>query len=196
MAIPRPVLMVILMLALLGAPLAADSQPPGKAARVGVIWATGVFPQFQEAFRSGLQQAGYVEGQNVSIESRSAGGDAERFPELAAELVRLNVEVIVANGLSAARAVRQTSPTIPLVFVAVADPVGSGLVASLARPGGNSTGLAFLTPEANEKRLELLHPRSASSLTLLLLRSTTLPTQSDLRSSNCTAMRIQHSLKK
>ncbi len=141
---------------LLAAPLGAAAQSAGKAARVGVIQAAGVFPQFQEAFRSGLRQAGYVEGQNVSVEARSAGGDTERFPELAAELVQLKVDVIVANGVAAAIAVRRVNPTIPIVFVGVADPVGSGLVSSLAHPGGNSTGLAFLTPEANEKRLELL----------------------------------------
>jgi putative ABC transport system substrate-binding protein len=146
------------LLALGAAPLAVEAQQAGKAARIGMIRTTGAtdFPQFAEAFRSGLRQAGYVEGQNVSVEYRWAEGDAERLPVLAADLVRLNVDVIVASGTDAALAVRRASPTIPLVFLAVADPVGSGLIATLARPGGNSTGLAFLTPEVNEKRLELL----------------------------------------
>jgi putative ABC transport system substrate-binding protein len=145
------------LLALGAAPLAAEAQQAGKA-RVGVIRTTGPtdFPQFAEAFRSGLRQAGYVEGQNVSVEYRWAEGDAERLPLLAADLVRLGVDVIVASGTDAALAVRRASPTIPLVFLAVGDPVGSGLIASFGRPGGHSTGLAFLTPEVNGKRLELL----------------------------------------
>lgn len=146
------------LLALGMAPFATEAQQGGKVARIGVIRTTGPtdFPQFAEAFRSGLRQAGYVEGQNVSVQYRWADGDDARIPGLAADLVALNVDVIVASGTAAALAVRRASPTIPLVFLGVGDPVGSGLVATLARPGGNSTGLAFLTPELNGKRLELL----------------------------------------
>ena len=150
--------------ALASAPLAV-AQPVGKSGRVGVIRTTGPtdFPQFAEAFRDGLRDAGYVEGQNVSVEYRWAEGEAERLPTLAADLVRLDVDVIVASGTDAALAVRRASATIPLVFLAVADPVGSGLIATLAHPGGNSTGLAFLTPDINDKRLELL--KQATPLT-------------------------------
>ncbi len=148
----------ILGFTLLTLPLAAAAQQTAKVPRIGVLRATAAtdFPQIREAFRSGLREAGYIEGQNVLVEWRFAGGDAEQFPQLAAELVRLNVDVIVTSGAGATLAVRQVSRTVPVVFVAVADPVGSGLVASLARPGGNATGLGFLTPEVNEKRLEFL----------------------------------------
>jgi len=162
------------LLALGAAPLAAEAQQAGKVARVGVIRTTGPtdFPQFAEAFRSGLREAGYVEGQNVAVEYRWAEGQDERIPALAADLVRLNMDVIVASGTDAALAVRRVSPTIPLVFLAVGDPVGSGLVATLARPGGNSTGLAFLTPELNGKRLEQLKQASpASERVAVLLNS-------------------------
>ena len=120
------------LLALGVAPLAAEAQQAGKVARVGVIRTTGPtdFPQFAEAFRSGLRQAGYVEDQNVSVEYRWADGQDERIPALAVDLVGLNADVIVASGTDAALAVRRASPTIPLVFLAVGDPVGSGLVAS------------------------------------------------------------------
>jgi putative ABC transport system substrate-binding protein len=144
--------------ALLAAPLGVNAQSTSKVARVGVIRTTGPtdFPQFAEAFRNGLRQAGYVETQNVLVEYRWAEGNDARIPTLAADLVGLNVDVIVASGTDAALAVRRASPTIPLVFLGVGDPVASGLVATLARPGGNSTGLAFLTPELNGKRLEQL----------------------------------------
>lgn len=142
------------LLALGAVPRAAEAQT-GRMARVGVIRTTGAtdFPQFAEAFRSGLRGAGYIEGRNVSVEYRWAEGDAQRLPLLADDLVRLDVDVIVASGTDAALAVRRASSTIPLVFLAAGDPVGSGLVATLARPGGNSTGPAFLTPEVNDKRL-------------------------------------------
>ena len=159
------------LLALGAAPLTTEAQQAEKAPRVGVIRTTGPtdFPQFAEAFRSGLRQTGYVEGQNVSVEYRWAEGDAERLSVLAADLVRLNVDVIVASGTDAALAVRRASPTIPLVFLAVADPVGSGLIATLARPGGNSTGLSFLTPEVNGKRLELLKQATPASQRVAVL---------------------------
>jgi putative tryptophan/tyrosine transport system substrate-binding protein len=159
------------LLALSAAPLVAEAQQARKAARVGVIRTTGPtdFPQFAEAFRSGLRQAGYVEGQNVSVEYRWAEGDDERIPMLAADLVQLNVDAIVASGTEAALAARRASPTIPLVFLAVGDPVGSGLVATLAHPGGNTTGLAFLTPELNGKRLEQLRQASPASQRVAVL---------------------------
>ncbi len=146
-------------LALLAAPPASDAQQPAKIPRIGYLGGTtpSAFPHFLERFRQGLRELGFVEGQNVTIEYRWAEGKADRLPALAAELARLKVDVILAAGGSpGALAAKQATTTIPVVFVGVADAVGLGLVASLARPGGNLTGLAFLTPEVNEKRLELL----------------------------------------
>jgi putative tryptophan/tyrosine transport system substrate-binding protein len=117
-----------------------------------------------EAFRQGLRELGYVEGQNLIIESRYAEGSEERLPDLAAELVRLKVEVIVAGGSSTIRAAQHATRTIPIVMAGSYDPVGRGLVASLARPGGNTTGVSTLGAELPGKRLELLKetvPQSA-----------------------------------
>jgi putative tryptophan/tyrosine transport system substrate-binding protein len=142
---------------LLAAPLAA-AQSPVKAARIGVL-ANGTAPteaHRHEAFRQGLNELGYVEGRNIVIEYRYAEGKSERFPALAAELVRLNVDVILTSGDRGIRAAKQASQTIPIVVAIVADLVGPGYVASLARPGGNITGLTTLSPELSAKRLELL----------------------------------------
>ncbi len=110
----------------------------------------------QEAFRQGLRDLGYVEGRDIVIEFRSAEGKLERFPALAAELVALKVDVIVAANTSAALAAKQATTTVPIVFAGPTDPVTSGLVTSLARPGGNVTGLSNLVPELVGKWLELL----------------------------------------
>src|SRR5262249_23290869 len=104
----------------------------------------------------GLRDLGYVEGRNLVIEDRNAGGKPDRLPALAAELVALKVEVLVASGTPAARAAKQATQTVPIVFTAIASPITSGLVTSLARPGGNVTGLAVLAPELVGKQLELL----------------------------------------
>ena len=110
-----------------------------------------------EAFRQGLRKLGYVEGQNINLECRSAAGNADRLPELAVELVSLKVDVIIAGGGElVARAARQATQAIPIVMTNAADPVETGLVASLARPGGNITGLVTFSPELSGKRLELL----------------------------------------
>jgi ABC-type uncharacterized transport system substrate-binding protein len=109
-----------------------------------------------EAFRQGLRELGYIEGKNIIIEWRSAEGKPERRSELAAELVRLKVDVIVSAGPSVTRGVKEATSTIPIVMLQDTDPVGSGFVASLARPGGNITGLAALSPEMSGKQLELL----------------------------------------
>ncbi len=110
----------------------------------------------QEAFRQGLRELGYVEGKNIVIEWRSAEGKIDRLPALAAELVRLKVDVIVTGGPTATRAVKQATTTIPIVMTQDSDPVGNGFVASLARPGGNITGLSNLAQEISGKRLEIL----------------------------------------
>jgi putative ABC transport system substrate-binding protein len=141
-------------------PLAAEAQPADKIARIGYLAANLVAnPRNREAFRQGLHDLGYVEGRNVVIEYRDAAGNLERFPALAAELVTLKVDVIFAAGATpAALAAKHATRILPIVFVAVSDPVGSGLVTSLARPGGNATGLSILslTPDLVGKCLELL----------------------------------------
>jgi putative ABC transport system substrate-binding protein len=142
---------------LLAAPLAAEAQQAAKVARIGYLagnLAGG--PHVTEAFRQGLRDLGYVEGRNVVIEYRDAEGKFERLPALAAELVALKVDVIVAANNLAALAAKHATRTLPIVFAAVGDPVGSGLVTSLARPGGNVTGLSMLAQELVGKRLELL----------------------------------------
>ncbi len=114
------------------------------------------FPRFLQAFRQGLRELGYVEGQNIAIEFRWAEGKYDRLPGLAAELVRLKVNVIVASGPPAIQAAKQATETIPIVMAAIADAVAAGFVASLARPGGNITGLSLMLPELVGKQLELL----------------------------------------
>jgi putative ABC transport system substrate-binding protein len=154
----RRTLLFGLALASLAAPLATEAQQAAKIARIGYLAANlAASPQLLEAFLQGLRDLGYVEGRNVVIEYRSAEGKLERLPALAAELVALKVDVIVAGGgAPAALAAKQATRTIPICFIAVGDPVTSGLVTSLARPGGNVTGLASLTPELVGKRLEQL----------------------------------------
>ena len=145
---------------LLAAPLTVEAQQPGKLPRIGYL-VTGSLdsPETRvthDAFRQGLRDHGYMEGQNILIEYRAADGKIERFQDLATELVRLKVDLIVAATTVAARAAQQATTTIPIVVPIMGDPVGDGLVASLARPGGNITGLTFLGPELVPKRLELL----------------------------------------
>ena len=139
---------------ILAAPLAAESQQAGKVARIGYL-APSPEP-LHEAFRQGLRDLGYVEGRNIVIEYRDAGGKVERLPALAAELVALNVDIIVAPNTPAALAAKQATRTLPIVFAFTADPVTSGLVTSLARPGENVTGLSLFGPELTGKCLELL----------------------------------------
>jgi putative ABC transport system substrate-binding protein len=149
----------VLALALLAPPLAAEGQPAGKVRRLGYLSAGSPpgNPRLIEAFRQGLRDLGWAEGQNVAIEYRFAEGRFDRLPGLAAELVRLTVDVIVASPLPAALAAKSATGTIPVVFMGVADPVGQGLVASLAVPGGNVTGLSFsVGPDIFGKDLELL----------------------------------------
>jgi ABC-type uncharacterized transport system substrate-binding protein len=139
------------------APLAAEAQQAAKVARIGYL-ATNLAgnPQGRDAFRQGLRDLGYVEGRNVVIEYRDAEGKIERLPALAVELVALKVDVIVTASTVAALAAKQATRTLPVVFAVAADPVTEGLVTSLARPGGNVTGLSNLAPELVGKRLELL----------------------------------------
>ena len=133
----------------------AESQQPTKIPRVGYLG--GNSPNARsETFRQGLRELGYVEGKNIVIEWRHHEGKLDRLPALAAELVRRKVDIIITVGAPAARAAKEATVTIPIVMMRVGDPVGSGFVASLARPGGNITGLSGLAPELSGKRLELL----------------------------------------
>ena len=138
-------------------PLAAEAQQAAKAARIGYLASDrAAGAHLIEAFRQGLRDLGYVEGHNVVIEYRDAEGKYERLPALAAELVALKVDVIVAGGTPQALAAKQATRTIPIVLTGAGDPVTSGLVTSLARPGGNVTGLSVLRPDLVGKCLELL----------------------------------------
>jgi putative ABC transport system substrate-binding protein len=143
--------------ALLAAPFAAGAQQRGKVARIGFLSLDlAGNPRGTESFRQGLRDLGYVDGRNVVIEYRDAEGKRERLPALAAELVALKVDVIVAPTTPAAVAAKQATTTIPIVFAVASDPVASTLVTSLARPGGNVTGLSILSTDLVGKWLELL----------------------------------------
>jgi putative ABC transport system substrate-binding protein len=152
------VLSITLALALFGAPLASDAQPAGKVPRVGVLIAVSAptTALFSEVLPQGLAELGYVEGESIALEYRSAEGQDERLPALAAELVGFPVDVLVTWGTPAALAAKHATSTIPVVFTAVADPVLSGLVTNLARPGGNLTGVTHIPSELDTKRLQLL----------------------------------------
>jgi putative ABC transport system substrate-binding protein len=143
---------------LLALPFPARAQQPTKIPRIGFLGANfpTTNPARREAFRQGLRELGYVEGKNISIEYRFAEGKPDRLPELAADLVRLKVDIIVTAGPASIRPAKEATATIPIVMAFDDDPVGNGFVASLARPGGNITGLSTLAPEIGGKRLELL----------------------------------------
>jgi putative ABC transport system substrate-binding protein len=142
-------------LALLVAPRAVDAQPPAKVPRIGILRSGSAPDPFVEAFRQGLRELGYTEGRNIHIEYGWAEGLDERLPGLAADLVRLGVDVIVAGGTQALT-VKHHTTTIPIVMAVAVDPIGAGLITSIARPGGNVTGLAYLSEELPGKWMELL----------------------------------------
>ena len=144
------------MLSALG--VRVEAQQPAKIPRIGYLDAVSLSVNAArvEAFRQGLRKLGYVEGKNIFIEWRSADGKLDRLPALAAELVHLKVDIIVTGGRSATRAAKEATPTIPIVMTQDSDPVANGFVASLARPGGNITGLSTLAPELSGKQLELM----------------------------------------
>jgi putative ABC transport system substrate-binding protein len=149
---------VVLALALLAAPLAIEAQQAGKVPRIGFLapGSAKTDASFAQAFSEGLREHGWVDGQNVAIEYRWAEGKLDRLPQLAAELVRLPMDVIFATHTPAVVAVKATGTKIPVVFAAVSEPIEIGAVASLARPGGNFTGLTTINRELMPKRLELL----------------------------------------
>jgi putative ABC transport system substrate-binding protein len=147
---------VTLILSLLAVPLATTAQPSGKVYRIGFLSTNPPPARVWEALLDGLRERGYSEGQNLIFERRFSEGNAERFPAFAAEMVRLQVDCIIVMTTPAALAAKHATQTIPIVIPTAIDPVGAGLVASLARPGGNLTGLSTLSPELSGKRLELL----------------------------------------
>ena len=151
-------IIILLTMALLAAPLAAEAQAPAKVPRIGFLTARSPtdLPHHLEAFRQGLRELGYVEGQTIAIEYRFGEGRPERLPGLAAELVGLKVDLIVTGAPPAPEAAKQATSTIPIVVAVTGDLVAEGLVASIARPGGNITGLAAMSPELVGKQLELL----------------------------------------
>jgi len=148
----------LLGLLLLIQPFMAEPQQSGKVPRIGIMWpfSPAIAAPFADEFRQTLGGLGYVEGRNIAIEERWAAGTFDRFAPIAAELVRLNVDVLVAASTPATQAAQRATRTIPIVMIFVSDPVESGLVANLARPGGNTTGLSFMHPDLSRKRLELL----------------------------------------
>jgi putative ABC transport system substrate-binding protein len=150
-------LVIVLGAGALAAPLTSFAQERGKLWRIGILWdSPAAFPGVIEAFRQGLRDLGYVEGRTITIEYRWTEGKPQRMRELAEELVRRRVDVIVAPTSIYTAAAKRATATIPIIFLVHADPIGSGDVASLARPGGNLTGLTTMMTETNVKLLELL----------------------------------------
>jgi putative ABC transport system substrate-binding protein len=149
---------ITLLVSLLVASLAAEAQPPGKVYRIGYLLTDPLLVPSRDwdALLDGLREREYSEGRNLVFERRFSQGQAERFPELAAELVRLRVDLILVTTTPAALAAKNATQTIPIVIPTAIDPVGAGLVASRAQPGSNVTGLSILSPELSGKRLELL----------------------------------------
>jgi putative tryptophan/tyrosine transport system substrate-binding protein len=188
-AAPPSILVVVILLAVA---VIGEAQQPKKVPRIGMLFPASPSPAgpFIDAFRQGLHDLGYVEGKQITIEYRFAEGKEDLLPDLAADLVRLNVDIIVVGGGSATLAAKKATRTIPIVMGAAGDPVGTGIVASLARPGGNITGSTLISPDLSRKSLELLketipglnrvalltHPSGAS--TALMLKETETAAQS------------------
>ena len=172
----RRTFMALVLGGLLAAPLSAEAQA-GKVYRVGYMGATTPLPHIWESFLTELRARGWIEGRNIIFERRFSEGKHERLPDLAAELVRLNVDVIVTSTTLPTLSAKNATTTIPIVMAAVGDPVGAGLVGSLARPGGNITGLSLLNPATGGKRVELLKGilPGATRLGVLGLRDPTNP---------------------
>ena len=174
---------------LLAVPLAAEGQQTRKVPRIGVLG--GQSPEISPpilVLREGLRELGYVEGQNIAIEWRWAQGKDERYPDLAAELVKLKVDIIVAPTTAGAKAAQRATKTIPIVMGFVSDPVALGLVANLARPGGNITGLGVPTPENAGKRLQLLREAVPTVARIAVLSDESQP--ADLRGTEAAAQAL------
>ncbi len=177
---------------LLATPLAVNAQQTGKVYRIGFL-SPGPGPSSStEAFRQGLRELGYVEGRNFIIEYRWAAGKVERLPELAKELVLLKVNIIVASSTPTIEAAKRATSTIPIVMVAVADPVGSGLVDGLARPGGNVTGLSLMSTDLAGRRLQLVRELlpKATRVAVLTYRGYTTPSKAYLEQMRAAAKQM------
>jgi ABC-type uncharacterized transport system substrate-binding protein len=173
--VPRPALATILALGLVAAPLAAVAQQPAKVYRIGFLSSARASLGL-EGLRQGFRDLGYVEGVHFTLETRYADLKLERLADLAEELVRLHVDVIVTASTPAAQAAQRATRTIPIVMTTGGDPVGSGLVASLARPGANVTGLTHLAgPEMQQKLLELLKEIAPPVSRIAVVTNSTIP---------------------
>ena len=172
-------LAVVLAVSLILAPLAAQGQQAGRVPRIGYLGTRTPSDFGLDAFRQGLRELGWVEGQNIVIDYRFAEGRLDRLPDLAAELVRLKVDIIVAHSTPGAAAAKNATETIPIVMTVVGDPVGLGLIASLARPGGNATGLSFSVVglEIIGKQLELLKETVSKIRRMAILSNAANPIQ-------------------
>ncbi len=151
-----PAAVVIVALTALASPIVAQAQQPSKVPRIGVLSNFAAPDPQVETLKQGLRELGWIEGQNVGLDSRYTNGKLERLPQLAADLIRLKVDVIVTGGEAGIRAAREATNTIPIVMAVSGDPVGTGLIASLSKPGGNITGLSLLASDLGGKRLEIL----------------------------------------
>jgi len=173
----KKIMVLALCAMILTLSVSVDAQQPKKVPRIGFLSGASLssIAARIEAFRQGLRKLGYVEGKNIVIEYRSAEGKPDRLPALAAELVRLTVDVIVTGGPIPTRSVKQATPTIPIVMANDSDPVGNGFVASLARPGGNITGLSTFVPEISGKQLELLKEIVPKLIRVAVLGNSTQP---------------------
>jgi len=177
-------IILLALCSLLLAPCSAvQAQQPQKIPRIGVLSVTSpaTITARLDAFRQGLRELGYVEGKNIVLEYRYADGNLDRVPALAAEMVRLNVEVILTGGSAATRPAKEATATIPIVMAQDTDPVGNGFVASLARPGGNITGLSIVAPELSGKQLELLKETVPKLLRVVVLSHPNEPSYIQLR---------------
>jgi putative ABC transport system substrate-binding protein len=175
MRLPRLTVLAILALALLAAPLFVEAQSAGRARRIAYVTERpGPGPR-EEAFRQALRDLGYVLGQNVIIEERYSARGSDRLRAVMADLIRLRVEVVLAGGPTVTRAASEASKSIPIVMAQDSDPVASGFAATLARPGGNITGLSILATELNGKRIELLREVVPTLSHLLVLGSSNEP---------------------
>ena len=172
----RRVVVWLLPTVLLTTALPAEAQP-AKTPRIGYLTGSSIsaITDRTEAFRQGLHELSYIDGKNIVIEWKSAEGKIDRLPALAAELVRLRVDIVVTTGASPTRAAKESTNTIPIVMAQDIDPVGSGFVASLARPGGNITGLSSLSVDISGKRLELLKETVPRLSRLAILGTSTVP---------------------
>jgi len=171
------VLSILVALVLLAVAVMAHAEQPARVPRIGFLFVSSLSSNSarMEAFRQGLHELGYVEGKNIVIEWRSAEEKSDRLPALAAELVRLKIDVFVTAGPAATRPAKEATVTIPIIMAQDTDPVGNGFVANLARPGGNITGLSTLSPELSGKQLELLKEIVPRLSRLVVIGSSTRP---------------------